>query len=199
MLLVGANDGQLHAFDAGIWDSGTETFTDGTGKEIFSYIPRLALPIVRDPGREQQPAPATRSSASTARRGSHDVFIDPAHNGTPHGGGARVAHGRRSAASARAAASTAAAGSTDFTSGYYALDLTHPDKLDGTTTRRPADRADLSGRHEQHRLRLRHAAVPRRPLGVHRRGRHLPAGRGQERLPRTSGRPGRCRPSAASR
>ena len=58
LLLVGANDGMLHAFDAGIYrdspydDQFTiETidgeFDNGSGREVFAYIPRAALPVVR--------------------------------------------------------------------------------------------------------------------------------------------------------
>jgi Tfp pilus tip-associated adhesin PilY1 len=39
VLVVGANDGMLHGFDAGTWDSSTNSFTDGTGSELFGYIP----------------------------------------------------------------------------------------------------------------------------------------------------------------
>jgi hypothetical protein len=126
MLLAAANDGQLHAFDAGVWDSGAKSFTDGTGKELFSYIPRLALPIVRsqvEGGREIFGVDGTPRI--------QDVFLDPNHNGTPtpadrewrtvaiggfREGGAIDGGGRVG----------------DFISGYYALDVTHPDTLDGS-------------------------------------------------------------------
>ena len=39
VLVVGANDGMLHGFDAGTWDSSASSFTDGTGSELFGYIP----------------------------------------------------------------------------------------------------------------------------------------------------------------
>ncbi|HEC25207.1 MAG TPA: hypothetical protein ENI54_04275, partial [bacterium] len=39
VLAVGANDGMLHGFDAGTWDSSTSSYTDGTGAELFGYIP----------------------------------------------------------------------------------------------------------------------------------------------------------------
>ncbi|MEO6193841.1 MAG: PilC/PilY family type IV pilus protein [Thermoanaerobaculia bacterium] len=126
MLLAAANDGQLHAFDAGVWDSGAKAFTDGTGKEIFSYIPRLAMPVVRsqvEGGREIFGVDGTPRV--------QDVFLDPNHSGTPNAserewrtvaiggfreGGAIDGGGRVG----------------DFISGYYALDVTHPDTLDGS-------------------------------------------------------------------
>ncbi|HTG32842.1 MAG TPA: PilC/PilY family type IV pilus protein [Thermoanaerobaculia bacterium] len=124
MLLAAANDGQLHAFDAGVWDNGAKSFTDGTGKEIFSYIPRLALPVVRsqvEGGREIFGVDGTPRV--------QDVFLDPNHNGTPNAGEREwrtVAIG-----GFREGGAIDGGGRVgDFISGYYALDLTHPDQLD---------------------------------------------------------------------
>ncbi len=39
VLVVGTNDGMLHSFNAGTWDANTNSYTDGTGAEIFGYIP----------------------------------------------------------------------------------------------------------------------------------------------------------------
>lgn len=124
LLLVGANDGQLHAFDAGVWTGAA--FNEGTGKELFSYIPRIGMPIVRS---QTEGDRQIFSVDSTPR--VDDVFIDPAHNGTPDAtqrewrtvaiggfreGGSRDGGGRVS----------------DFYSGYYALDITQPDQLDAS-------------------------------------------------------------------
>jgi Tfp pilus tip-associated adhesin PilY1 len=132
MLLVGSNDGQLHAFDGGVWDQGDEKFSDGTGKELFAFIPRPALPIVRDLAEKK-----TQIFGIDSTPRIDDVFIDPQHNGTPtktqrewrtlviggfREGGTRDGGGRVS----------------DFVSGYYALDITQPDKLD--TESNPVDR-----------------------------------------------------------
>jgi Tfp pilus tip-associated adhesin PilY1 len=124
MLAVGSNDGQLHVFDAGVWDPGQQRFTDGTGREIFSYIPRIGLPLVREL--------AEGSSQIFGLDGTSrisDVFLDPRHNGVPspsqrewrtvllggfREGGSRDGGGRVA----------------DFVSGYYALDITQPDRLD---------------------------------------------------------------------
>lgn len=51
VVYVGANDGMLHAFDAGQWDG--SGFTDGTGAELFAYIPSpvfVNLPELTHPG-----------------------------------------------------------------------------------------------------------------------------------------------------
>lgn len=123
MLVVGSNDGQLHVFDAGIWDPARQQFSDGTGSELFSFIPRLGMPIVRDlaEGSKQ-----IFGIDSTPRL--DDVFLDPRHNGTPDPdqrewrtlliGGFREG-GSKDGGSRM----------TDFVSGYYALDITQPDQL----------------------------------------------------------------------
>ncbi len=40
---VGGNDGMLHAFYAGSWNSVTQSYSTGTGKEIWAYIPSTLL------------------------------------------------------------------------------------------------------------------------------------------------------------
>lgn len=127
MLAVASNDGQLHFFDAGIWEGTLQKgkFNDGTGTELFSYIPRQALPIVRDLAENDR---QVFSLDSTPRL--EEAFIDTGHNGAPDPddrqwrtvviGGFR--EGGDPISSSRM---------TDFVSGYYALDLTQPDTLDG--------------------------------------------------------------------
>src|SRR5205823_3424036 len=48
IILVGANDGMLHAFQAGLYngDGGTQSisFDDGTGQEMWAFIPSDMLP-----------------------------------------------------------------------------------------------------------------------------------------------------------
>jgi hypothetical protein len=126
MLLVGTNDGQLHAIDAGYWNQTSQIFTDGTGKEIFSYIPRLALPIVRDQAEKGREIFGVDGTPRV-----EDVFLDPNHVGTPDStkrewrtvaiGGFREGGGIDGGGRMG-----------DFVSGYYALDVTHPDKLDAS-------------------------------------------------------------------
>ncbi len=48
VVYVGANDGMLHAFNAGFYDKTDHTFTDGTGhiigEELWAFIPKDILP-----------------------------------------------------------------------------------------------------------------------------------------------------------
>ncbi|MHB8281843.1 MAG: pilus assembly protein, partial [bacterium] len=46
VLYAGANDGMLHAFNAGSWDTATNSYTYGTGAEVFGYIPTNLLPKI---------------------------------------------------------------------------------------------------------------------------------------------------------
>lgn len=123
MLVVGSNDGQLHFFDAGVWNDATTKFTNGTGTELFSFMPRLMLPTVRKLALEGE---HVFGMDGTPR--IEDVFLDPIHNGTPTAterqwrtvvlggfreGGSILGGGRIS----------------DMVSGYYALDITQPDRV----------------------------------------------------------------------
>jgi hypothetical protein len=142
MLAVAANDGQLHFFDAGIRTEvfdpfagvTVERFTDGTGAELFSYIPRLVLPIVRD----QAGGPQHIYSLDGVLSGA-DVFIDPLHDGTNNtpadrGWRAVLVSGLREGGDVfRQSAPT-----PGFVSGYFALDVTQPDVL-VTPAPSPAD------------------------------------------------------------
>ena len=91
MLAIAANDGQLHFFDAGIYrpSATPPAFDDGTGYELFSYMPRLALPIVR--------AEATGSNHIYAR-GQHAARPGGVHRPLPQRhadrGGPPMADGR---------------------------------------------------------------------------------------------------------
>ena len=46
VVLVGANDGFLHAFQAGTWSGGTFSQTNNNGVEAFAYAPSLALSTI---------------------------------------------------------------------------------------------------------------------------------------------------------
>ncbi len=121
MLLVGANDGQLHAFDAGIWN-GT-TFTAGKGIELFSYMPRIGMPIVRD---QAEGGHQIFGVDGTPR--ISDVFLDPKHNGVPDA--AKREWRTVAVGGFREGGSIDGGGrvsDVDFYSGYYALDLTQAD------------------------------------------------------------------------
>ncbi|HEX2550005.1 MAG TPA: hypothetical protein VHK64_00300, partial [Nocardioidaceae bacterium] len=124
MLIVGSNDGQLHVFDAGVWDPSRKMFNDGSGKELFALVPRPQMPVLRDLAEGSK-----QIFGMDATPRIDDVFLDPRHNGTPdpdqrewrtilvggyREGGSKDGGGRM----------------TDFVSGYYAVDITQPDQLD---------------------------------------------------------------------
>jgi hypothetical protein len=113
LLLVGANDGMLHAFDAGKYSSTDNAFDNGTGKEVFGYIPRTAMSKVK----------GINSAGATNHQWSvdgtltvADVHIDPLHNGTP-------------TESQREWRTVGIAGLREGGALVYALDITQPDVL----------------------------------------------------------------------
>lgn len=85
VLLLGANDGMLHAFDAGQFRVVEEptrlvaAFDNGSGKEIFAYVPRSALPTLRGLATQSEHRWGVDGTPTVA-----DVHIDPAHAGTPN-------------------------------------------------------------------------------------------------------------------
>lgn len=136
MLVVASNDAQLHFFDTGhrvkAYDAQraiyVERFTDGEGFELFSYIPRLAMPIVNKLATEDKHIFSLDNAGRLA-----DVFIDPHHEteaADPPNPDDRIwrtvliAGMREGGDTFRS--SLAVPG---FVSGYYALDLTQPDVL----------------------------------------------------------------------
>lgn len=163
MLFVAANDGQLHAFDAGIHRvinvAGTDVhlFDDGTGKELFSYMPRLTMPVVRLQGTDNFPLEADRTGPHVfsldTSLAQGDVFIDPA----PVTGRARATPDHAiddvitPAAKDREWRTVLVGGmreggdvfdsaddNDNVISGYYALDVTEPDVLDPSKFRTEA-------------------------------------------------------------
>ncbi len=140
MLALAANDGQLHFFDAGVremvYDPVLEEpvprFNDGTGIELFSYLPRLALPVVaRQFGGSPVADPGVQGSHVYSLDGlltTADVFIDPLHGGMPRA----ADRGWRSVVvgGLREGGEILGAGKVPrFVSGYFALDVTRPDRL----------------------------------------------------------------------
>ena len=122
MLVVGANDGMLHAFDAGQYDPATEKFDNGTGKELFAYIPRTALRTVHQLTKGSLHQWGVDGTVSVG-----DVFIDPKHSGTPD-------------ETERQWRTVVFGGLREGGSAYYALDITQPDilKTVGETDNVPA-------------------------------------------------------------
>lgn len=126
VLLVGANDGQLHAFDAGVFRrQGTTTpvrgeFDNGTGRELFSFVPRGVMPTLR---RHTEP-PRRHDFSVDGTVVTADVFIDPDHAGVPTDPERRWR-------------SVIVGGLREGGTGYYALDLTQPDTLDTDNVPQP--------------------------------------------------------------
>jgi hypothetical protein len=111
MLIVGSNDGMLHAFDAGIYVPSDEKFDDGSGKELFAYVPRALLPTVKKLAEGTSHQWGVDGSVAVA-----DVFIDPIHAGTPMD-------------AEREWRTVAFGGLREGGAAYYALDITQPDLL----------------------------------------------------------------------
>jgi hypothetical protein len=116
VLFTTSNDGQLHAIDAGRFDGGVVNgavdgeHDRGTGREIFAHIPRPMLDHTRE---------MTQQEFDFGLDGSpvvDDVFIDPAHNGTP-------------TAADREWRTVLFSGYRHGARGYFALDVTQPDHL----------------------------------------------------------------------
>jgi enamine deaminase RidA (YjgF/YER057c/UK114 family) len=133
MLITASDDAQLHFFDAGVWDDTTQKFTEGTGTELFSYAPRLSLPLVRELATAKRQIIGIDSTPTIA-----EAFLDPVHNGTPNASDREwrtvVVGGYREGGRIN---SSGTQWVDDFVSGYYALDVTQPDQL--TTANKPID------------------------------------------------------------
>ncbi|MDY7093340.1 MAG: PilC/PilY family type IV pilus protein [Acidobacteriota bacterium] len=120
MLIAGSNDGQVHAFDAGIMREVNNAgdiereFDNGTGREIFSFIPRVAMDDVRDLSEEIDES--GHRFIVDGRLVPGDVFIDPLHSGTP-------------SADEREWRTVTVAGMREGGRAIYAMDITQPDDL----------------------------------------------------------------------
>ncbi len=111
VLLAASNDGMLHAFNAGIYDDSDDAYTVGTGHELWAYTPRSVLPSAVDLATDN-----THKFTVDGNLTVTDVFIDPAHNGTP-------------TEDERLWRTVLVAGLRRGGSSYYALDLTQPDPV----------------------------------------------------------------------
>jgi Tfp pilus tip-associated adhesin PilY1 len=146
MLFVGSNDGQLHAFDAGIFqgddcklpttddrdgdgqpdgdgDPLNGAFDNGTGREIFSFVPRVTLPHLRYLAQNDRQDWGLDNTLRV-----EDVFIDP--NASTAGTVTCLDREWR----------TVAIGSyREGGSGYFALDITQPDTFDSDNVPQPVN------------------------------------------------------------
>jgi len=121
VLLVGTNDGMLHAFDAGVagvlsrtTGAGT-TYNDiefdaGSGRELFAFVPRPMLGELRDRAETSAHDWGLDGTVKVA-----DVYIDVVYDPQPD-------------AADREWRTVVVGGFRRGAPGYYALDITHPDK-----------------------------------------------------------------------
>jgi Tfp pilus tip-associated adhesin PilY1 len=138
VLYVGANDGLLHAFEAGVWDRDPtvcptgDCYDLGTGAELFAFAPRAIMQIYKP--LKDAVGPQTKQDEWTVdlSPSAADVFIDTGHSGTPVPGN-RAWHtvlvgGVREGSPFEG---SSGASPSDSRGSYYALDITQPDELVG--------------------------------------------------------------------
>ncbi len=145
VLMLGTNDGQLHAFDAGriTRNSGTLPlpFSNGDGVEIFSYVPRMALPILREQAEDDKhiygiDGPVVSADAFfRSDEQWHTIVVGAMRDGGRKLGGALVRQPE-----------TGGTGSEPVRLGYFALDVTQPDPLDATSFGFAPDAVDAGGK-----------------------------------------------------
>ncbi len=136
VIYVGANDGLLHAFEAGVWDRDSSIcptghcYDLGTGAELFAFAPRAIMQIYKP--LKDAVGPQTKQDEWTVdlSPSAIDVFIDGAHSGTPVPAN-RAWHtvlvgGVREGSPFEGTSGTAPKNSQGS---YYALDITQPDEL----------------------------------------------------------------------
>jgi Tfp pilus tip-associated adhesin PilY1 len=145
VLYAGANDGLLHAFDIGAYDrtpSACKTNADGTaghcydlgtGAELFAYAPRAIMQLYK-PLKDAKGAQTKRDEwTADGSPSAADVFIDPAHSGTPVSSHREwrtvLVGGMREGSPFEGTSGQSPASSRGS---YYALDVTQPDELVGT-------------------------------------------------------------------
>jgi len=126
VLLFGSDEGMIHAVDSGNFRTSgtdpitnkslTDEFDNGTGNEIFGFIPRTVMSTVR----ELAEADAHHFTVDGGLVAS-DVFIDPANDG-----------GLFPDPDEREWRTVLVAGLREGGSGVYALDLTQPDHLNNS-------------------------------------------------------------------
>jgi len=101
VVYVGANDGMLHAFDAGSFDTTTFEWSAGTGQEMFAYVPNQVFKHLPD---------------LTDKHYRHQYYVDA----TPRAGDAFINGTWRT---------VLASGLRGGGQGVFALDITYPDTI----------------------------------------------------------------------
>lgn len=142
VLMVGGDDGMLHAFDAGIFRrSGTDPatgsnlsaeFDSGRGHELWAYVPRPVLPTVAHLAESRRQLYGVDGTPVAA-----DAFLDPLFD--PSRGPVADERQWRTVLIGgfrEAGADLERRGLTGGR-GYYALDITQPDRLDAELVPRP--------------------------------------------------------------
>ncbi len=122
VLLVGSNEGALHAFDAGSAVRNSDGFleyTAGTGQELFAYVPRSVMPSIRGMWNDSGHV-FTMDGPVTV----DDVLRDPFFNDN-------ISDFVNPAD--REWRTVVIGGLREGGRAYYALDITQPDRLDTAT------------------------------------------------------------------
>jgi len=109
LLYAGANDGFLHAFDAGSWDSSAGSYTVGTGAEVFGFMPWQARKRIKELAQDGGDHPFFVDGSPAAA----DVWIDGDNDDT-------------NAKTASEWHTILVNGMRDGGSQYFALDVTDP-------------------------------------------------------------------------
>jgi Tfp pilus tip-associated adhesin PilY1 len=117
VLFVGSNDGLVHAFNAAQYQPAEQRYDNGTGHELFAYMPRLVMPTVK----QLTEGPEHHFTVDGAIQ-AFDAFIDPLDDND--GVNFPVAQERRWR-------TVLIGGLREGGRGYYALDVTQPDYLTG--------------------------------------------------------------------
>jgi len=135
VIYVGANDGLVHAFDAGVVGRGNSPPTAydlGTGAELFAFAPRAIMQIYKP--LKDAVGPQTKQDEWTVdlSTSAADVLIDASHSGTPVQAN-RAWHtvlvgGVREGSPFEG---TDGAAPRHSQGSYFALDITQPDELVG--------------------------------------------------------------------
>ncbi len=135
VLYFGANDGLLHALDAGVLDRDTNqpgAYDLGTGVELFAYAPRAIMQIYKP--LKDAVGPQTKQNEWTVdlSPSAADVFIDASHSGTPVPANRAwrtvLAGGMREGSPFEG---TDGASPKNSYGSYFALDITQPDEITG--------------------------------------------------------------------